>query len=190
MSPRPIIKKDQFYREFDNGAFGNKLRSWPSVDAFFHASNQVFPVGLRYSGIGAQYPLYSKNLYDEAEVKRLAKRWVDLGADQNLIVVSETSNDELLTIQGELVQCDWCGYALFYSTARTRMREALKSSSRHHEGPGALLILQGLMTPSSYADLEVLLDQYPGHVIEFSTFSQCLGCIPGRNTIIWEVRLY
>jgi hypothetical protein len=46
------------------------------------------------------------------------------------------------------------------------------------------------MTPSSYADLEVLLERYPDHVFEISVWASCLGDTPGRNAIIWEIRRY
>ncbi len=58
------------------------------------------------------------------------------------------------------------------------------------EGNDARVALQAHMSPSSFADLEALFDRYPTSVVEFGIYSCNIGNIPGRNTIIWEVRDY
>lgn len=50
--------------------------------------------------------------------------------------------------------------------------------------------LKQFMNENSYEDLKLLLDLYPGHVIEFSCLNRCVGSAPNRNAIIWEVRNY
>lgn len=46
------------------------------------------------------------------------------------------------------------------------------------------------MTPDSYDDLTILLEEYPGHVIELSILDTCYGTVLGRNAVCWEVRRY
>jgi hypothetical protein len=57
-------------------------------------------------------------------------------------------------------------------------------------GLRAAIMLRAAMTPSSYEDWRVLLDQYPGHVLEVSVYDRCIGDTPGRNALVWEVRRY
>jgi hypothetical protein len=70
------------------------------------------------------------------------------------------------------------------------MRDALKLAPSVAQGLYSDVLIREAMTPSSYEDWKVLLDQYPGHVLEVSIFSRCLGDIPGRNALVWEVRRY
>jgi len=46
------------------------------------------------------------------------------------------------------------------------------------------------MTPSSHDDWNELLERYPGHVLEVSIYDRCLGDLPNRNSLVWEVRKY
>lgn len=39
-------------------------------------------------------------------------------------------------------------------------------------------------------DVEILLELYPDATIELAAYPYTLGKIPGRNTVIWEVRDY
>jgi hypothetical protein len=95
-----------------------------------------------------------------------------------------------VTLQGEL----WTGgdgfMSFYYSTIADHMRPALTEGGQHAGWLQAKLMLQGAMTPSSYRDLEVLIEEYDAHAIELSIFRKCLGNVPGRNTIVWEVRKY
>jgi hypothetical protein len=54
----------------------------------------------------------------------------------------------------------------------------------------ASLLIREAMTPSSYDDWLMLIDRYPGHVLEVSIYDRCLGDVPGRNALVWEVRRY
>ncbi len=70
------------------------------------------------------------------------------------------------------------------------MNIALAEDSHHAYGVQVLDLLKPRMTESSYSDIEALFDLYPESGIEFSTYSIGVGNIPGRNTVIWEVRNY
>ena len=57
-------------------------------------------------------------------------------------------------------------------------------------GLRADLLLSSVMTPSSLDDWEMLTSRFPGHVLEVSVYDRCLGDVPGRNALVWEVRRY
>ena len=97
--------------------------------------------------------------------------------------------DELRTVQGELQQTSF-GLYLFYSTLKKNMRDSLKEDPNHAIGLMALSLIKTHMSPSSYDDVQQLLDIYPCHVIEFTCCSKDVGDCKGRNTVIWEVREY
>lgn len=61
---------------------------------------------------------------------------------------------------------------------------------RRWEGVAARGVLARHLNPNSLADLGDLLPAFPEHVIELSALDRCIGAIPHRNGIIWEVRLY
>lgn len=58
------------------------------------------------------------------------------------------------------------------------------------EGSAAVCLLSSLLNPNSYDDLQTLFDAYPDHIVEVSVLDRCLGTVPGRNTVVWEVRRY
>ena len=80
------------------------------------------------------------------------------------------------------------GLKLTYTHIQKPMNQALKEETKHAKNLRAKIILQETMCGSSFADLEALLELYPTAVIEFSTYGINVGEIPGRNTVIWEVR--
>lgn len=57
-------------------------------------------------------------------------------------------------------------------------------------GASALALLRTVLNENSFDDLMLLLDAYPGHVVELSATDKCYGTVPGRNAVIWEVRKY
>ena len=81
-------------------------------------------------------------------------------------------------------------YALTYSTIKKPMNPALKEETKYAAGLNALLLLKKSLCPSSFDNLETLLDIYPESVIEFGAYEVNVGVIPNRNTLIWEVRNY
>lgn len=58
------------------------------------------------------------------------------------------------------------------------------------QGASALALLRAVLNENSFDDLMILLDDYPGHVVELSACDKCYGTHLDRNAIIWEVRDY
>lgn len=184
----PVRHKQHNYDLWTTGAFGNRLRAWKTLDEY-HASNFGGRVVLRYLGgsVGGQWCRYN---LDHDRVDAVAAEIIAEGAERDKIMVNEAAPDSHVIFNGEL----WTGAdpvdALLYSTVRAHMRPALAAEQLRTHGLASRMLLRSLMTPSSYEDLQVLVEQYDNHAIELSIFSICVGDIPGRNALVWEVRQY
>lgn len=195
--PDPVLAKKQCYRLWQAGEFGNKLRAW-SVD------------GWRVSGFGGQVKLRttlggggpcSDDLSPDAVPLVLGLWERRRGVSPNDVVVCEAADARAAVLQGEylndvlgeyldgvLVGGSWGHFR--HSRERLHMREALAADSRTSTGLVSGLILREAMTPSSWEDWQLLLERYPGHVLEVSVYDRCVGDVPGRNALVWEVRRY
>ena len=69
------------------------------------------------------------------------------------------------------------------------MRDCLKNGIQLN-GLNVKMLLLKYIYPNSFNDIMELIDIYPEHVIEFSTYEMPLGDCINRNTVIWEVRQY
>lgn len=184
---RPVLSKRDCTARWARGEFGNKIPSWPSVEAFIEEPNppdDTFTVRCTVPGS----PFCAYNLARH-EVLAMAAEFVEEGADYRTLYVNQSAtNDELLTLQGEVMRGPR-GLELRYSTARKKMRLALAEDEHNAHGLTALEILRSRLDATSLEWLEHLLDEYPDHVVEFSTWSCPMGDL-GWNTIFWEVRKY
>lgn len=64
------------------------------------------------------------------------------------------------------------------------------SRRKRWEMSEARAVLARHLNANSRNDVEELLGQFPEHVIELSALNRCLGSVPHRNAVIWEVRMY
>jgi hypothetical protein len=113
----------------------------------------------------------------------------NLRIDPRTMIYGECPPEESRTIQGELCRGPW-GHYFYYTFAAGPMRWALEEAGRHAWGLEVLMLLRANVDPSSLDDIMELLDEYPDHVVEFTSFTVPVGRIPGRQTLIWEVRKY
>jgi hypothetical protein len=180
-----INTKRQNYELCHAGAYGNRVRQWDSIEAW-QASDYLGPLALRVAleqgGGPKEFHVPPERVMDWASF------WnISYGIRREQIRLSEMA-DGRRVLQGQYAN-DFTGE--FLHTFETGpMPEALAASHAYAFGLRSKLLLRAHMTPSSYADLEVLLDRYPDHVFEISVWASCLGDTPGRNAIIWEVRRY
>lgn len=182
----PIRSKALALSLIQEGTLGNTLRAWTSLQEVF-ASGYRGTLTLRYAGeAGGGLCRYEVPL---AEVATVMRDWTQAGANPDLVRFNESAPDQFLLLQGEVTRLP-CGLTLFGSTQPGKMREALRKMGRHLYGLQAKLILEYHLDAASYTDMMDLLDSFPDHVIEFSTYSVDLGQAPHRNTVIWEVRAY
>jgi len=181
-----VIKdKKQFYQMYDMGLFGNRFRSWKSVDEFLE-SNFLGKVSLRYAGsYGGKFCQYNVK---RNEVEDVVEQWVIRGAEKEKIKINESAPDDDLIWQGEIMRSA-DSYDLTYSYEKTKMRTALKNAL-FMRGVKVLHLLRQTLTPHSFDDLMELFDIYTESVIELSVYKYTVGCLPHRNAVIWEVRNY
>lgn len=183
-----VTSKADSYRRYNAGEFGNKLRTWNSL-AELLKSDYTGRVVMRYKGGagGAKYPRLGEQItIDEATA--VIPAWKSAGAREDQIVYGEAAPDNALTIQGEIMLSE-DHVSLFWSDEKTQMRKAMQSAQQWY-GLRALSLLKIKLSPGSYDDIQILLEQFPTSVIEFSAYRYNLGSIPYRNTLIWEVRNY
>jgi hypothetical protein len=187
----PVLNKRENFRLWQSGAFGNKLRAWRTVQEW-RDSGFAGLVVLRTLGDGGG-PCEYNLTPEQAEVSIERLLW--LGQPPERIMVNEAAPDQSVLLQGEYLNDihlggpSYWGF-FYYSRAKAQMRDALKAASEVAQGLRSDLMLRLAMTPASYDDWLLLLDRYHGHVFEVSIYERCLGDIPGRNALVWEVRRY
>lgn len=185
--------KPQFYAEWNRGLLWNKPRTWRT---FAEAITSDFPpdrkVAIRYVGPkvgGANW--FITDLYLHQVEEALKKVCCESGQPPEDFNISEQMCPELTRylINGYIMRNE-SGLELYFSEENTLMRPALASSGCVVRNVRALQVLRRILWPTDYDELMATLDLYPDHVVEFSGFDRCIGIIPGRRMIIWEVRLY
>ena len=181
-----ITTKRAHSRRYENGEYGNKLRTWLTVADVIKTGSPT--VVLRYnSSGGAKFPKYGTGV-PLSEVPALVRAWKNAGAAEHMIAFNEEAPDSILTIQGEVVN-DHEGWGFFCSTKPIKMRTAMGDvDTVQVRGLRALHLLRGHLSSGSFADLMELHDRFPDSVIEISAYSRSVGSIPQRNAVVWEVR--
>lgn len=181
----PVLTKADFCRRYARGEFGNASPTWENLLHWFYnepwdASRfDWFHIRNRKPG--------GKTLYNVHRTE-IDRQWYQLTKREDWYI-SAMAPTSLTLIQGEVQRAPW-GLYLYWSNVKKPMREALAESSFHSTGLDALRLLQGTMNPESYEWLQYLLEEYPGHVVEFSVYDQEWGTVPGHNVVFWECRLY
>ena len=178
----PVKTKTNFYRRFYAGEFGNHGPMWSTLDKW-RESGYNKPIAIRalIPGGRCDYNIPA------TEVQRRTDDFHRTGwKDLNWSAMAPT---ERTALQGEATRSPR-GLDMFVSVERLPMRDALRAGGFRVHGLRANLLLARHLDPVSLDWIKHLLDEYPDHSIEFSTFEVPWGVIPHRNTVIWEVRLY
>lgn len=174
---------------YNCGAFGNKLPSWTWEQ--FSDGGVPLPIGLMYNGKpGIRLPRYAEPLETLSDVLQVIDDWKCMGCDQRLITFSVSDHQANFgrLFQGEVVR-DEQYLSLRYTTVDDIMRKALNISSRNVQMLEALLFLEYYLDTVSMDNMRRLWDEYPGHIVEFSTYNRPVGML-NSNTVFWEVRYY
>lgn len=183
-----IESKAEFFRLWNAGALGFKLRTWN--DPKEALASGVAIVGLRQVGKAGGGRLDIVPIAGSMGHERLAgvvREWTNAGMR---FVICEAAPDEHGTLQGEICRTihGWGG--LMGVSNGLRMREAMAAGLLKPRGPAvSRFLVRHYMSPASLDDLDAILDLYPNATVEFT----CYGDHDfgrGRNTIFWEVRDY
>ncbi len=182
-----IDNKDECYLLYNHNIFGNRALAWDSYEGLLKSGwkGQVCIRGRR-TQIARGKVVYN---VDINEVPKIIKQFEKQGIFKHHLSFNQSMPDEHLVIQGEVMRT-FLGLSLWYTTKKVPMNKALSLESLYAEGLRAKLLLETNMFPSSYSDIEALLELFPDSAIEFSTYDICVGNIPNRNTVVWEVRNY
>jgi hypothetical protein len=176
--------KAEYYRLMERGFLGNTLRNWHNVDDVWNSG--VKQIGFREmnrSGGGGAHEVIPRYwLY------YTHKKWVTLGRS---FIMDEAAPDSDCLLQGEICRTFRGLEGCLGVRTGHRMRDSMRLGLLQ---PVKGLIINALLDifldPSSRDDIEILLELYPEATIEFAAYPYTLGKIPGRNTVIWEVRDY
>lgn len=179
-----VPTKKECYVLFESGSLGNKPKTWSSYKEILAAGWKGKVTMRSKAGMARKNVRYNVALKD---IPHEIEEWKKQGMKEEHISFNESMPDEHLIIQGEIMRNEK-GIYLLYSTLKTQMNTALKEKPEHAIGLKANLLLKENLWPSSLADVEALLELYPNSVIEFSAYEIAVGNLPGRNTVIWEVR--
>ena len=193
MKAPPILTKQQNYVAWQSGGLGNKLRAWPSIEEW-RASSFGGVVVLRSCRAAGGGPT-AYNL-QPSEVEARAQAWIDNGFPRDSIMVNEAAPDAAAILQGEY-RNDVYGFPpdeafdyFRYTRVAAHMHTALSAKTEVAQGLLARLLIWQAVTPASYEDWQELISRYQHHVFEVSIYDRCLGDVPGRNALVWEVRRY
>jgi len=188
---KKIISKSQNYALYLEGLLGNIALTWNTAEEILK-SNWKGKICIRGMGIKRKQPRYKVPL---EKLNQTIKEMITEGIPKDTLKFNQSMPDNNLTIQGEIIRTHK-GLSITYTHIKKPMNIALKEQELLAEGLKANLILKNFLWPASYNEIMNLLDFFskeiyqPSCVIEFSTYDTNIGNLPGRNTVIWEVRDY
>lgn len=186
----PIVSKGQMYSKLVAGEFGNTCPVYFSVDDWLAVPNGGVPLWGVRSHISGD-PRAKLNV-PTAEVEDYCRSAFPDGGFNITPMV-----DHMMVWRGEVwygpvadVYDGPRGLVLFgvHGMHHLEWRPALRQHGREFTGAMATRMLRELLNGNSFDDLQILLEQYPAHVIEFTVLDRCFGTVKGRNTVVWEVR--
>ncbi len=184
MAPKNKNESTDLYAR---GRYGNKLKSFDGLPSAMLSDCRMFAI--RYRGkVGVQGPA----VFD-IQHENLAHAWSELiikGWEEGRLYINECMDPSLVILQGELMLNHDDGW-LFRGSRKSgiHMREAMKDCETWCGWP-ARELLRSVISPSSWDDLNLLIDEFPDAVIEIVVFDRAYGDLAytGRNSIVWEVR--
>lgn len=204
-----ILGKKQMYDALLRGEFGNIIpqffSTWEWQDSVEYKKYEYW--GIR-SALESKHPGCKMNVKREDVIPHLREH---MPSGYNISVMLEripgveiTAWLEVFTRPKDITEdlfghydsdqgIEVCGfeYPLKENHFRSWRSAFQQEVPNHWTGLDAWKIIRKYLNPSSLDDLEGLIERYsPGHVIEMSTLNQCLGTVPRRNAVIWEVRKY
>ena len=169
-------------RLLQRDAFGNGLKTWNSVDELEQSS---FSGMVGFRGLRPEMKLGALPNIPASIVRQCVEKY-----KLKNFIIQEGAPDYYQILQGELWRTSAQGLYFRHVRSRLKMREALALNTVVHAfGLYAKMILQNVLTPSSYDEIMDVLDLYDG-IVELTIFSKCVGWAKHRNHVTWEVRHY
>ncbi len=182
--PTPITSKKEMYRRLNAGLLGHTL---PAVETDADLAALIagagdagrFAIRLKRPGGRTRFHL--------TVAETLAAVALIPAGEWN---VTPMIDDSVRVCYGHLLDGPG-GWWLHYSDT-PKPCKLLPSQDgcveRHRVGLSARVYLRTIMDDIAWETLERLVDDYPGHVIEFSVLADRRSACGPTNTIFWEVR--
>ena len=191
MIAKPVLTKRDFVRRYKQGEFGNHTRTWNNLDEMEDdgtiaglRNDQLFHIRNRVAGDVTWFNVQGDELEMMWEKACLERH-------RSNLYVSEMASTAHTVLQGELMNhYQGGGFDLFASTVKEPMRGSLRKGGTRYQRSQVMPILQTYLPQRDLQWLMYLVETYPDHVIEFSTYSKTFGTVPGFRTAYWEVRRY
>lgn len=187
-----VTRKSQMYAMLSAGDFGNTIPQFYSVEEWAYSpdSSRYKLWGVR-SAKQSMHPACRLNC-PSSEVAAYADKHFADGPNISMMVdavAQVTAWLEIwrsptgLYVQGIENPPTWYGW---------NWRNSMNDPQRlkRWENTAARNVLARNLNENSFQDLHDLLDRYDDHVVELSALNRCIGTIPHRNAVVWEVRLY
>lgn len=175
-----LDSKRKFHELYRRGALGNKAATWYDP--------ALVPLSAKVMIRSTAHANANLVITNGREARRIMRK-PPLGGT----MATELAPDHLATLQACLFDFPGRGLMLEayypYQGLVLRHRDAMLRA-KSYEGLKLRAILQTYVDPHTLNDFEFLLSEYPDHVIEFTSYGCRVGEFPGRNTLIWEIRLY
>jgi len=184
-----VTSKIEMYRLLSRGAFGNTVPQYFSVDEWKASADRVYPSwGVRSARVAGHSAC---RLYTPTEevADYSAKHFGDGVNISPMIdaVAHVTAMLHVVDIDGRGLVVDGVVDPARHANWRHEMGSPRR---RQFEGVAARLVLERYLNANSLDDLRAVLDLFPGAVVELSTVDRCVGTVPLRNAVVWEVRHY
>jgi hypothetical protein len=184
-----IRNKPEYYKLAETYKFGNRFRTWDGIDEW-KCSGYNGPIRFRSKVPGSKVFTTHAPFVGRSNVVRAYQNLLKNGSHAGDIIFCEPAPEQYLTFQGEVCELPGQGLYLRWSTELDLTnREAMSRPTGNHVGLAARILLREYLDPPDHDDLWEILDTWPEHVVEFSTYSIKVGVF-GRRTVIWEVRKY
>lgn len=188
----PVLNKKDFVRRYEAEEFGNRSPTWNTLKEFLKAKvhkEALVHIRNRIAGAPTWYNIKADEVENYVLVLTSNQTWEKEIYQETDFYYSLMAPTDRTVIQGEVQQS--CQHLdLYYSTVKKPMRASLIEGGKQVYGLLAKTILDYYLDSPSLEHVNYLLNAYPNHVIEFSTYSIAWGTIPNRRTVIWEVRAY
>ena len=176
-----VLTKRDFVRRFLRNEFGNRTRTWDTLEEFL-ASGYMGLVHIRNRIAGG--PTYYNIAPEDLPAK--FEQCLNIQPWSTWYLAEMAPNCTIF--QGEIQQ-GIGGYDLTYSLVNKPMREALRKQTLYVHGLRARLLMEHYLDPGDWDWIKSLMDEYENHVVEFSTYAVQCGTLD-RTTVVWEVRKY
>jgi hypothetical protein len=180
----PIISKQQMYSLLSSGQLGNTIPQYFSVADWEESDDYHLKARWCVRTLTPGGPCLLDLPRDD--VRSVAESFRPHGVNISIMVASVTRN----TLMADV----WVGthglevYGIEWPAVDANWRRDMPRMGRTFRLLAARGVLARHLNDCDRADLDELLDLYPGHVVELSAYDRCVGIYPHRKAVIWEVR--